>query len=141
SIQELEGKLKEYVEGQYDIKGLYRGQIRGNKELLSVFAADEDLQVTVENWIVKHKYTKLLDLWVKGLSFDWNKLYGDVKPKRISLPTYPFDKERYWAMEPSIPNSELVDENFYNELIDAMLEEKISIEDVVQKIKGTAIRE
>jgi len=33
-----------------------------------------------------------MELWVKGLVFDWNRLYGDNKPKRISLPTYPFAK-------------------------------------------------
>jgi Polyketide synthase modules and related proteins len=30
---------------------------------------------------------------------DWNKLYGVIKPKRISLPTYPFEKERYWIKD------------------------------------------
>ncbi|MUL34778.1 Polyketide synthase PksJ [Bacillus megaterium] len=140
SVQELQEKLKGYVEGQYDIEGLYRGQTRGNKETLSVFTVDEGLRVTIERWIVRRKYTKLLDLWVKGLSFDWNKLYDDVKPKRISLPTYPFAKERYWVLGTSIPNSKLVEENFYDKLIDAMLEEKISIEDAVQKIENIAIK-
>ena len=45
------------------------------------------------------KYTKLLDLWVKGLVLDWNKIYGERKPRRISLPTYPFARERYWVPE------------------------------------------
>jgi polyketide synthase PksN len=39
---------------------------------------------------------------VKGLVFDWKRLYGERKPKRISLPTYPFVREHYW-----IPVSEL----------------------------------
>jgi polyketide synthase PksL len=32
-------------------------------------------------------------LWAKGLSLDWGQLYGDgrlPRPRRISLPTYPF---------------------------------------------------
>ena len=40
--------------------------------------------------------SKLLELWVKGLELDWSKLYGEVKPRRISLPAYPFAKDRYW---------------------------------------------
>jgi polyketide synthase PksN len=36
-------------------------------------------------------------MWVKGLNFDWNKLYGDIKPSRLSLPTYPFAREHYWV--------------------------------------------
>ncbi|MCP5005051.1 MAG: KR domain-containing protein, partial [Planctomycetes bacterium] len=45
------------------------------------------------------KYSKILGLWVKGLVFDWNKFYGESKPKRISLPTYPFAREQYWIAE------------------------------------------
>ena len=48
-------------------------------------------------WVERGKYGKLLELWVKGLSFDWRRLYGEAKPRRISLPTYPFAKERYWV--------------------------------------------
>ncbi|GBF32469.1 polyketide synthase of type I [Desulfocucumis palustris] len=33
---------------------------------------------------------------MKGLIFDWNKLYGGARPRRISLPTYPFAGERCW---------------------------------------------
>ena len=27
---------------------------------------------------------------------DWNRLYGDLRPRRVNLPTYPFAKERCW---------------------------------------------
>lgn len=30
---------------------------------------------------------------------DWNSLYGEDQPKRLSLPTYPFAKERYWVTD------------------------------------------
>jgi acyl transferase domain-containing protein len=35
-------------------------------------------------------------LWVKGLAFDWRRLYAGAMPRRVSLPTYPFAQERYW---------------------------------------------
>src|SRR5262249_28728130 len=38
----------------------------------------------------------VLDVWVKGLSLDWELLYDGRKPDRISLPTYPFAREHYW---------------------------------------------
>ena len=47
--------------------------------------------------MAKGKFGKLLDLWVKGLAFDWSRLYGEVRPRRLSLPTYPFARERYWV--------------------------------------------
>ncbi len=54
------------------------------------------LAKTLEAWVAKGKFGKLLDLWVKGLAFDWSRLYGEVRPRRLSLPTYPFARERYW---------------------------------------------
>lgn len=99
SIEELAFKLAVFLAGQDAIDNLYRGQVNRNQEAWAVFNADEDLQKAVESWISKGKHGKILDLWVKGLVFDWNRLYGDIKPQRISLPTYPFAKERYWAPE------------------------------------------
>ena len=99
SVGELQEKLKEFVEGRSNIEGLYYGQFKRNKEALFVLAADEDIEKTIDAWIAKGKYTKLLDLWVRGLAFDWNKLYGGLGRNRISLPTYPFARERYWIPE------------------------------------------
>jgi acyl transferase domain-containing protein/acyl carrier protein/SAM-dependent methyltransferase len=99
SVKELEEKLKALLGKQDDIEGLYRGQVKRNKDTLAYLTADEDMAKTIEAWVNKRKYGKLLDLWVKGLAVDWNKLYGDKKPRRISLPTYPFARERYWIPE------------------------------------------
>ena len=75
-----------------------------------MFASDEDLQFALGAWIAKGKYDKLLSLWVKGLAVNWDTLVRqrvadarpeEDRPRRISLPTYPFAKERYWAHIPS----------------------------------------
>jgi polyketide synthase PksN len=80
---------------------VYQGEVKREKETLSVFAADEDLAAAIEAWVAKGKYGKLLELWVKGLSVDWKRLYGERRPRRIPLPTYPFARERYWVPEGS----------------------------------------
>ncbi|WP_088833756.1 SDR family NAD(P)-dependent oxidoreductase [Paenibacillus tyrfis] len=103
SVGELVEKLAGFLNGEDGIDGLYRGQLKGNKETLSLFAADEDLQAAIEAWVSKRKYAKLLDLWVKGLAFDWSRLYEGNRPRRISLPTYPFAKQRCWV-EPLMEN-------------------------------------
>jgi polyketide synthase PksM len=104
SIAALREKLAGFLEGRDGIEDLYRGQVKRNQEALAVFAADEELQEAIDKWVQRKKYTKLLDLWVKGLIFDWSKLYRDNKltshqPRRISLPTYPFARGRYWVPE------------------------------------------
>jgi len=35
-------------------------------------------------------------LWLAGAKVDWFKYYASEKRRRISLPTYPFDRQRYW---------------------------------------------
>ena len=44
----------------------------------------------------------LAQLWIKGVNIDWNLLYPAQKPKKVSLPTYPFERRSYW-----IPTTEL----------------------------------
>src|SRR5262245_43183686 len=97
SAEELAEKLQAYVAGEEDLEDVYRGQASRNKEALSLFSTDADLQQTIDKWIANKKRSKLLELWVKGVEVDWGKLYGEDKPRRLSLPTYPFAKERCWV--------------------------------------------
>jgi acyl transferase domain-containing protein len=38
----------------------------------------------------------LADLYCQGYELTWERLYGEPRPKRISLPTYPFARDTYW---------------------------------------------
>ncbi|WP_434954387.1 KS-MAT linker domain-containing protein, partial [Paenibacillus polymyxa] len=99
SMPALVEKLEGFLEGHDGISELYRGQVKRNKEALSALLEDEDMEKMIAAWIGKRKYAKIVDLWVKGLAMDWSMLYGDVKPQRMSLPAYPFAKERYWITD------------------------------------------
>jgi acyl transferase domain-containing protein/acyl carrier protein len=35
-------------------------------------------------------------LWLAGLQVDWKAFYADEKRHRVRLPTYPFERKRYW---------------------------------------------
>ena len=96
SVEQLAEKLEAYVAGESGIGNIYQGQVKRSQEALALFVTDDDLKQTVDKWIANKKLSKLLELWVKGLEVEWSKLYGEVKPHRMSLPTYPFAKERYW---------------------------------------------
>lgn len=96
SIEQLVERLQAYVNNEQGIEDLFQGQVKRNREALSLFTTDPDLQQSIEKWIAGQRFSKLADLWVKGLDLAWNKFYGEIKPQRISLPSYPFAKERYW---------------------------------------------
>ncbi|MFD5103559.1 type I polyketide synthase, partial [Streptomyces albidochromogenes] len=40
--------------------------------------------------------TSLATLHVRGTPVDWQPAYGDAQPARVELPTYPFQRTRYW---------------------------------------------
>jgi len=97
SVEQLAEKLEAYVKGAPRIEDLHRGQVKRSTESTSIISQDDDVKETiVDKWIANKKLSRLLELWVNGLELGWNKLYGEVKPQRIALPTYPFAKERYW---------------------------------------------
>jgi acyl carrier protein len=46
--------------------------------------------------------TTLGRLWLAGVAVDWRGLHAQERPHRLPLPTYPFERRRYWieAREP-----------------------------------------
>lgn len=39
-------------------------------------------------------------LWLSGVQIDWMAFFPQEKPRRIPLPTYPFQRQRYWIDPP-----------------------------------------
>jgi acyl transferase domain-containing protein len=77
-----------------------RGSVKQNKDTVSLFATNEELSEAINKWIARGKYRNLLELWAKGLDVDWQDLYtGHWQPRRMSLPTYAFSRQRYWISE------------------------------------------
>jgi acyl transferase domain-containing protein len=42
----------------------------------------------------------LTQLWVEGVDVDWTKMYEGEHRTKVPLPTYPFERRRYWAARP-----------------------------------------
>ena len=93
-MQEVKERLQDYIQGR--VEGIMRGQVKPHREMVEVLKADEDMQQMLAIWIAKRKYEKLLEVWVKGMDVDWERLYQGRSVRRLSLPTYPFARERYW---------------------------------------------
>lgn len=96
SIDELALQLKTSLQEDKQSSSFFRGTLKEHKQTLTMLSTDSDFLETCEKWISGRKFNKLAELWVKGFDVEWNKLYGESKPRRMALPTYPFAKERYW---------------------------------------------
>ena len=96
STGDLLAKLDAFIDGEESIDDVHRGQARRNREALAIFTSDPDLQQTLTRWLESGKLAKVAELWARGLEIDWTKLYGEARPRRISLPVYPFAREHYW---------------------------------------------
>ncbi|MEY4483816.1 MAG: Polyketide synthase PksL, partial [Verrucomicrobiota bacterium] len=85
SLDELKAKLAHFMDDRRDLSGLLRGRIDDEQRIDPHERMDDDNDFN------------LLKRWVRGHEIDWLQLYGNVKPRRISLPTYPFVRKRYWV--------------------------------------------
>lgn len=45
--------------------------------------------------------TTLSRLWLAGVEINWSEFYRPQQPGRVPLPTYPFERQRYWIAPPS----------------------------------------
>jgi polyketide synthase PksN len=104
TIDELSDRLTAFLKTEAATEEVFYGKIERDNIAIDAFAADEELKEAVVKWMSRKKYHKLCDFWVKGLQVDWMYLYTElftkgIKPKRMSLPLYPFEQERCWVPE------------------------------------------
>jgi acyl transferase domain-containing protein len=93
--------LLQQAAGKEKLPNLLHGKVARDfaaQKMMQQYAQELVAQGT-SLWEQKSPYQDLLlalaDAYCQGYVLDWSGLYGDIKPRRISLPTYPFAKERY----------------------------------------------
>lgn len=96
-------KLDSFLAGQENKQGIYRGHTQQKAELLDLLTEDEDGQDVILKWRQKGKLSHIARLWVSGMDVDWQSFYPQDQPHRLSLPTYPFTRERFWI--PDVPSA------------------------------------
>ncbi|MEM8530261.1 MAG: beta-ketoacyl synthase N-terminal-like domain-containing protein [Chloroflexota bacterium] len=65
--------------------------VADNDSAIATFAEPEHIDSVRERLL-----TVLGQLWLAGTTIDWHKHYVGQRRLRISLPTYPFERESYW---------------------------------------------
>src|SRR5260370_29824016 len=78
--------IKEKPAGFLDgtgLSGVYRGAISHRLGRARPNSSEETLD-------------GLVRAWVQGEEVDWASRFGELRPKRLSLPGYPFARDRCW---------------------------------------------
>ncbi|WP_206410053.1 SDR family NAD(P)-dependent oxidoreductase, partial [Lysobacter enzymogenes] len=97
SLPQLAQALRAYGAGEAVDAACFEGHADGGPDGLARLGQDEDMAAAIARWIARGKLAKLAELWVKGLEPDWRALHGAQRPALLSLPAYPFARERYWV--------------------------------------------
>jgi acyl transferase domain-containing protein/acyl carrier protein len=87
---ELLEKLDHWRAGGADPAGVWSGSVQSRSA-----ASREPDEQAVES------LDRLAERWVQGGSVNWARLYDDAPPRRVSLPGYPFERERCWLPKAS----------------------------------------
>jgi acyl transferase domain-containing protein/acyl carrier protein len=94
TMQEALLRLDHFAE-ELQNEDIHYGEVRSYKSTLGILGGD-DANALALRWIAAGQYDKLAALWTKGGNPDWHVLASGSGRKRVSLPTYPFARERYW---------------------------------------------
>jgi amino acid adenylation domain-containing protein len=100
-IREVRESLTRYcqedVDGDGDIENLFHGNLAESKSISGLLLEGNEGREYLNIIFHEKKFEKLAKLWVSGVDIDWELLYRGNPPNRVSLPTYPFARERYWV--------------------------------------------
>ncbi|MET1255422.1 SDR family NAD(P)-dependent oxidoreductase [Aliikangiella maris] len=67
-----------------------------NNEAVKPVSLNSNVEHTIETLIAQQQWSTIANIWLQGEDVDWYLLYSEDKPARLSLPLYPFARERYW---------------------------------------------
>lgn len=111
NINELKQKLKDYISKTFDDNEIIIGNKDFENSSVNILNNSIDTKDVINTLWNTQKYIDIIKLWCGGMDINWCDLYKNTPISRISLPTYPFEKKKYWKVNKRI-NTHL--ENFEN---------------------------
>ncbi len=132
--EELVKKLNDFVSGSKI--GFSLGS---TKKGISDFKMDDEAGKTYLKAVIKEKnYKSLAQLWTRGVQIDWKLLYQKQKPSKLRLPTYPFERKKYWS--PEINVSQKSDDTVQYDQTKTDTEKNISVRATEPKPTGVDVK-
>ncbi|MHB8523232.1 MAG: MupA/Atu3671 family FMN-dependent luciferase-like monooxygenase [Limisphaerales bacterium] len=98
--RECAEKLRRWADAG-ESNGLFRGNAKKTSPQVEELRGAEALEATVGSLLADEDLAGLARLWTAGAPVDWQALHGESAPRRISLPTYPFARQRHWVAQAS----------------------------------------
>lgn len=111
TTRQLVEKLDAYCQGKSNIENVYIGNINNVKGQSLLLMEGDEKDEFLKSIIKKRKWSKLGYCWVTGVKVDWKLLYPDQCPTRISLPSYPFERKKYFVCDKSQPGKQNSDKS------------------------------
>lgn len=97
SVSELRDRLREFCQRKGEQGMMHRGNAANAQGVAKLLYGDEMMSEFVQRWIKHGQLSKLAEGWCHGVEVNWSALWTEQSAKRISLPTYPFARERCWV--------------------------------------------
>ncbi|MFZ0962500.1 MAG: beta-ketoacyl synthase N-terminal-like domain-containing protein [Terriglobia bacterium] len=83
-------------------------------------------------------FSALGSLWMAGVAIDWKRLYTRERRQRVPLPTYPFERQRFWIDARREVSTRLAGSSTGEELAASRVSD---IEGNVEHVEETALKE
>jgi len=106
SLDELRGKLREwaYLRNQgidpasnaHQLENVFHGNIKKAEYNANSLIEGRAGKAFLQELLSNRDLAKIARLWILGAEIDWSLMRRTTVPRRVSLPTYPFAKERLW---------------------------------------------
>jgi acyl transferase domain-containing protein len=98
-IDQLEKQLQQFLD-ETPSPFAYRGSVKSGEAERSRQLVEGEVGAEFIAAVARSRQlNKLAHLWVTGVAVDWALLYPERHPVRVSLPTYPFARQRYWIAD------------------------------------------
>jgi acyl transferase domain-containing protein/acyl carrier protein len=100
-LPELKEKLNRFCLGGEQVENLFHDNIKKHRRAPGPLPQGKAAGETIGDLIDNRDVVQLARCWVTGMEVDWKRLYagGFQEPRRVSLPAYPFARQRCW-LEP-----------------------------------------
>ncbi len=100
SAAEAVAALRAYAQGGPVPPGAFAGRRDEPRRALGSPAAAAPEVSELPGWLAQRDLARIAQVWVRGARVEWERLHPEGSRRRVSLPGYVFERQRYWIDRP-----------------------------------------